>query len=90
MKPQKKPVVVDPSVNYAELAEINYVELIYYKMGQSLWQTAASVTKWDRYCKVEQELLQSRSASRYCKVVQELLQSWVDNILQSGVTITTK
>ena len=35
--------------NYAELVEFNHVELIYYKVGQSLLQARASMTKWDRY-----------------------------------------
>ena len=33
-------------MNYAEFIEFNYVELIHYKVGQSLLQIGATITKW--------------------------------------------
>ena len=57
--------VVNRSINYAELTGFNYFELIYNIVGQSLLQTCAGIskwgnfiTKWGRYHKVGQPLLQ--------------------------------
>ena len=72
---------VNRFVNYDKLVEFKCVELIYQIAKQSLAQAGASIAKWDnfitkwsRYYKVRQGLLESRAVSRYYKVGQELLQ----------------
>lgn len=50
-----KTFVLNKSVNYAELDEFSYVQLIYYKVGQSLLGSGAGITKLDKhYYKVGQ------------------------------------
>ena len=71
-----------------------YFELIYYRVGQSLLQTGASITKWgnyiansNNYYKVGQALLGNGAASPNYKTGQQLLQIEASNLLQSGAIV---
>ena len=77
--------------NYAELFELNYFQLIYYIIGQSLLQIRAGIskwgsfiTKWVKYYKNGQALRQIRAVSRYYNLEQEL------KLLHSGDVTTAQ
>ena len=78
--------VVNLSVNYAQLVEFKYFELIYYLMGQYLLQTGAGISKWGNFItkKGGFALLQSeakaitKSGRYFTKKWQSLLQSGAD------------
>ena len=55
---QNKAFVADGSVTYTEFVEFNYAKLIYCIVGKPLSKTGESITKWRRYYKVRQALLQ--------------------------------
>ena len=42
---QNETFVVNQSVNYAELVEFNYFELIYYIVGQSFLKTGGGISR---------------------------------------------
>ena len=48
------------------------------------------ITKWGRYYKVWQALLQSKAALRYYKMMQVLLQSGAGNLLECRAIVITK
>ena len=46
---KNKAFLVRVSVNYPELIEFNYIELVLYKMEQSLLQTPTTITNWGNF-----------------------------------------
>ena len=46
---QNETFVVNQSVNYAELVEFNYFELIYYIVGQSFLKTGGGISRWGNF-----------------------------------------
>ena len=70
------------------MLNFNYIALIYYKVGQYLLQTGASITKWDRYYKVWQALLKG---DQFCVIIKwGKTYSKLGQTLQCGNIIITK
>lgn len=64
------------SLNYAELVEFNYFELIYYKVGAVFSINWGKYDKVGRYYQVWQALLQRRSVLRYYKTGARAITKW--------------
>ena len=81
---------LNQSVSCVELDEFNYVELIYYKVGQSLSKTGARITKCNnlttKWGKHNYKVGQLRVITKG----QGKLKSGAVNSLQSGAIISTK
>ena len=78
------------SVNYTELAEFNYVELIYYKVEQSfLLETTEVITKGGIFYKVgqvlksESNIITKQGNFALLESGTFLFQSVANNLLQS-------